>query len=47
MSSNFNALQVFKRRQNRAVEFFRNWEEYANGFGNKSGEFWLGDMPQK
>ena len=22
-------------------EFYRNWSDYQNGFGNKSREFWL------
>lgn len=34
--------QVFLRRQNGKLEFFRNWKSYTAGFGNMSDEFWLG-----
>ena len=35
-------LQVFHRRINGSVDFYRNWTEYENGFRNVNDEFWLG-----
>ncbi|XP_071160811.1 fibrinogen-like protein A [Mytilus edulis] len=34
---------VIQKRYDGSVEFHRNWKDYENGFGNKHGEFWLGN----
>lgn len=33
---------IIQRRINGEVDFYRNWESYRTGFGNTSGEYWLG-----
>nr|XP_034968702.1 tenascin isoform X5 [Zootoca vivipara] len=42
MSSDGGGWIVFLRRQNGEQEFYQNWRTYEAGFGNPSGEFWLG-----
>ncbi|XP_060579294.1 fibrinogen C domain-containing protein 1-like [Ruditapes philippinarum] len=34
---------VFQRRLNGETDFYRNWNEYKNGFGDLNDEFWLGN----
>uniref|UniRef100_UPI00398E5A42 tenascin-like isoform X8 n=1 Tax=Pristiophorus japonicus TaxID=55135 RepID=UPI00398E5A42 len=42
MTTDGGGWMVFQRRVNGKVDFFRNWKNYTNGFGNPSDEFWLG-----
>ena len=34
---------VLQRRKDGSENFERTWREYANGFGNLNGEFWIGN----
>ncbi|XP_071837412.1 uncharacterized protein [Apostichopus japonicus] len=43
MESNGGGWTVIQRRSSAAVDFYRTWAEYKNGFENPSRDHWLGN----
>lgn len=40
--TDFGGWMVIQRRVSADVDFYRNWTDYKNGFGNLAGNYWIG-----
>ncbi|KAK7929475.1 hypothetical protein WMY93_005870 [Mugilogobius chulae] len=38
----FGGAQVIQRRMDGSVNFYRDWDQYVQGFGDANGEYWFG-----
>ena len=45
METDGEGWTVLLKRQDGSVDFYRNWADYKNGFGDFEGEHWLGWTP--
>ncbi|XP_071140853.1 microfibril-associated glycoprotein 4-like isoform X2 [Mytilus edulis] len=43
VDGNGNVWTDIQKRIDGTVDFFRNWTDYKNGFGNAQGEYWIGN----